>query len=92
LTWLENYAGEYFATGAEPPRRGNSHPQVVPYQPVQGGDRKWFILRVGSDNSWREFCELAGLTKLRDDPGFHTNAQRALNRSAKSLGRQNRER
>jgi crotonobetainyl-CoA:carnitine CoA-transferase CaiB-like acyl-CoA transferase len=50
------------------------------------------ILRVGSDNSWREFCELAGLTELRDDPCFHTNAQRVLNRSARGLGRQNRER
>ena len=38
LTWLENYAGEYFAIDDEPPKRGNAHPQVVPYQPVEAGD------------------------------------------------------
>lgn len=82
MTWLENYAGEYFASGEEPPKRGNSHPQVVPYEPVQGGDGEWFILGVGSDNIWRKFCDLAGLAELRDDARFHTNAERVLNRAA----------
>ena len=81
MTWLENYAGEYFATGEEPPKRGNSHPQVVPYEPVQGSDRKWFILGVGSDNVWNKFCELVGLGELRDDPRFYTNAERVRNRA-----------
>ena len=82
MTWLENYAGEYFATGQEPPKRGNSHPQVVPYEPVQGGDGEWFILGVGSDNIWGKFCELADLNDLRDDPRFYTNAERVRNREA----------
>jgi crotonobetainyl-CoA:carnitine CoA-transferase CaiB-like acyl-CoA transferase len=47
MTWLENYAGEYFFDGGEPPKRGNRHPQVVPYEPVQGSDGEWFILGVG---------------------------------------------
>lgn len=80
MTWLENYAGEYFATGEEPPRRGNSHPQVVPYEPMQGSDGEWFILGVGSDNLWRKFCDLIGWDELRDDPRFHTNGQRVRNR------------
>ncbi|MDX1662546.1 MAG: CaiB/BaiF CoA-transferase family protein [Candidatus Promineifilaceae bacterium] len=80
MTWLANYAAEYFATGEEPPRRGNSHPQVVPYQPVQGRDGEWFILGAGSDNIWRKFCDLAGLEALRDDPRFYTNAERVRNR------------
>lgn len=82
MTWLENYAGEYFADGTEPPRRGNSHPQVVPYEPVQAKDGEWFILGVGSDNLWRKFCDLAHLPDLRDDPRFHTNAERVRNREA----------
>jgi crotonobetainyl-CoA:carnitine CoA-transferase CaiB-like acyl-CoA transferase len=82
MTWLENYAGEYFATGEEPPRRGNAHPQVVPYEPVQGSDGEWFILGVGSDNLWRKFCDLADLGDLRDEPRFHTNAERVRNREA----------
>ena len=27
MTWLANYAAEYFAEGIDPPRRGNRHPQ-----------------------------------------------------------------
>lgn len=81
MTWLENYAGEYFATGHEPPKRGNTHPQVVPYEPVQGSDGEWFILGVGSDNLWAKFCELAGLQHLRDDPRFHTNSERVQRRA-----------
>lgn len=80
MTWLENYAGEYFVTGQEPPRRGNSHPQVVPYEPVEAGDGVWFILGVGSDNIWQKFCDLAGLDDLKDDPRFQTNAERVRNR------------
>jgi crotonobetainyl-CoA:carnitine CoA-transferase CaiB-like acyl-CoA transferase len=80
MTWLANYAGEYFATGENPPRRGNNHPQVVPYEPMQAADGAWFILAVGSDSTWRKFCPLAGLDALRDDERFATNAARVRNR------------
>lgn len=80
MTWLENYAGEFFATEEEPPKRGNSHPQVVPYEPVQDSQGEWFILGVGSDNLWNKFCELTELTEIRDDPLFFTNAERVRNR------------
>jgi formyl-CoA transferase len=43
---------------------------------VQAADGKWFILGVGSDNTWRKFCEVAGLQGLSDDPRFVTNARR----------------
>ncbi|RMF81584.1 MAG: CoA transferase [Chloroflexi bacterium] len=76
MTWLENYAGEYFATGEDPPRRGNRHPQVVPYEAVQGADGDWFILGVGSDNVWRAFCAHVGRGELADDPRFLTNGDR----------------
>ncbi len=80
MSWLENYAGEYFAEGKEPPKRGNSHPQVVPYESVEAGDGEWFILGVGSDNLWRKFCEVANLGEIQDDPRFHTNSERVRNR------------
>ena len=80
MTWLENYAGEYFATGEEPPRRGNTHPQVVPYEPVAGSDGKWFILGVGSDNLWQKFCDLVGLVEVKNDPRFYTNTERVRHR------------
>jgi crotonobetainyl-CoA:carnitine CoA-transferase CaiB-like acyl-CoA transferase len=76
MTWLENYAGAYFATGEEPRQFGNRHPQIAPYEPVQGKDGKWFILGIGSDNTWRKFCEVAGLEQLSSDTRFATNAGR----------------
>ena len=78
VTWLENYAGEYFATGQEPPKRGNIHPQVVPYEPVQASDGEWFILGIGSDNLWAKFCALVGLQHLRDDPRFYVRRRAEL--------------
>lgn len=79
ITWLENYAGEYFADGQDPPRRANRHPQVVPYEAVQGSDGDWFILGVGSDNIWQSFCQHVGRDVLAQDKRFDTNAKRIAN-------------
>jgi crotonobetainyl-CoA:carnitine CoA-transferase CaiB-like acyl-CoA transferase len=76
MTWLENYAGAYFATGEEPRQHGNRHPQIAPYEPVQAKDGTWFILGVGSDNTWRKFCGVAGLDALGSEPRYATNAGR----------------
>jgi crotonobetainyl-CoA:carnitine CoA-transferase CaiB-like acyl-CoA transferase len=76
LTWLDNYAGEYFATGENPARRGNRHPQVVPYEAVCGSDGEWFILGVGSDNVWQAFCQYVERGDLAQDPRFRENVQR----------------
>ncbi len=79
ITWLENYAGEFFADDADPPRRGNRHPQVVPYEAVQGSDGDWFILGVGSDNVWKSFCTYLGRDDLLNDERFTTNSNRIDN-------------
>ncbi|MEQ8675409.1 MAG: CaiB/BaiF CoA-transferase family protein [Aggregatilineales bacterium] len=76
MTWLENYAGEFFADGEDPPRRGNRHPQVVPYEAVQGSEGDWFILGVGSDNIWQAFCKYVNRDDLAQDERFTTNAKR----------------
>ena len=82
MTWLENLAAEHFALDNDPPRRGNRHPQVVPYEAVQGGDGDWFILGVGSDNVWHSFCQHVGRDDLASDPRFATNAERIANYEA----------
>jgi len=79
ITWLSNLAAEYFASGADPPRRGNRHPQVVPYEAVRGADGDWFILGVASDNVWRSFCKFVGRDELAELPEFKTNASRIAN-------------
>ena len=82
MTWLANLAGEYFAEGVDPPRRGNRHPQVVPYEAVQASDGDWFILGVASDNVWRAFCRHVAREDLASDPRFVTNADRIANYEA----------
>ena len=79
MAWLNNYTAEYFVTGEDPPRRGNRHPQVVPYEPVQGSDGDWFILGVASDNTWQNFCKVAKRPDLAQDERFTTNPLRIAN-------------
>ena len=76
ITWLDNYAGEFFATGVPPKRMGNRHPQIAPYEAIQGKEGDWFILGVGSDNVWRSFCQLIERPDLIADPRFAENASR----------------
>lgn len=82
MTWLANLAGEYFATDADPPRRGNRHPQVVPYEAVQASDGDWFMLGVASDNVWGAFCRHVGREDLARDSRFQNNADRIANYEA----------
>ena len=82
MTWLANLAGEYFAEGNDPPRRGNRHPQVVPYEAVQASDGLWFMLGVASDNVWHAFCRQAGRDDLASDERFVTNSERIANYDA----------
>jgi len=82
MTWLANLAAEYFAEGLDPPRRGNRHPQVVPYEAVQAADGDWFMLGVASDNVWGAFCRQVEREDLAADPRFRSNAKRIANYEA----------
>lgn len=73
-------ASGYFASDERPPRLGNLHANIVPYQVFKARD-KYFILGVGTQRHWARFCELIGKgTELRDDPRFKTNPDRLTNR------------
>lgn len=80
-TWLANLAGGYFATNEPPPRLGNAHPQLTPYQPYRARD-KYFNLGVGSERLWGRFCAVMGLEHLQEDERFKINEQRTINRDA----------
>ena len=69
---LTYQAGIYFATGAAPPRLGNRHPTIVPYETFAASDGD-FVLAVGNDELWRRFCSVADL-ELGER--FATNRQR----------------
>lgn len=76
-----NVAEAYLASGQVPPRQGNAHLQIVPYQAFATADR-WLVLAVGNDGQWQRFCAAAGRPDLAADPRFTTNADRVRNRNA----------
>jgi crotonobetainyl-CoA:carnitine CoA-transferase CaiB-like acyl-CoA transferase len=76
-----NLAQAYLATGQVPPRQGNAHLQIVPYQAFQTAD-DWLILAVGNDGQFQRFCQAAGRPDLVADARFTTNALRVENRGA----------
>jgi len=81
VAWLANQAMNYLATGENPPRLGNQHPNIAPYQefPTKDGH---IILAVGNDATFERFCKAFGREDLLADPRFATNAKRVENRQA----------
>jgi crotonobetainyl-CoA:carnitine CoA-transferase CaiB-like acyl-CoA transferase len=80
LSWLANIGASYFATGKRPPRLGNAHPNVTPYQPVRARD-KIMIIAVGNERLWAKFCKILGVEPtLMVDARFATNAERSKHR------------
>ena len=78
---LTYQAGIYFATDNAPPRLGNRHPAIVPYETLEAGDGE-LVVAVGNDSLWRVFCHVLGVDDLADDPRFATNKDRVGHREA----------
>jgi crotonobetainyl-CoA:carnitine CoA-transferase CaiB-like acyl-CoA transferase len=72
---LSYQAGIFFATGHAPPRLGNRHPTIVPYETFEAADGE-FVLAVGNDDQFRRFCAVAGLDAVAADARFTTNPGR----------------
>ena len=72
---LTYQAGIYFATEAAPPRLGNRHPTIVPYETLEAADGD-LVVAVGNDQLWQTFCRVLALDMLADDPRFRTNKDR----------------
>lgn len=69
----------YLATGENPARLGNAHPNIVPYQVFRTSNGS-ILLAVANDDQFRRFCTIAGLDHLPDDARFATNPDRLRNR------------
>ena len=76
---LANQAMNYLATGDNPRRLGNAHPNIVPYQAFATSDGH-IILAVGNDAQYERFCELAGRPELASDERFAQNKNRVKHR------------
>jgi crotonobetainyl-CoA:carnitine CoA-transferase CaiB-like acyl-CoA transferase len=79
VAWLANQGMNYLATGENPPRLGNQHPNIVPYQVFATSDGA-IVLSVGNDPTFERFCKEFGLEHLLADKRFATNAARVENR------------
>jgi crotonobetainyl-CoA:carnitine CoA-transferase CaiB-like acyl-CoA transferase len=77
---LTYQAGIYFATGATPPRMGNRHPTIVPYETFEASDGE-FVVAVGNDDQFRRFCQVLGAPEIGTDLKFATNRARVANYS-----------
>jgi crotonobetainyl-CoA:carnitine CoA-transferase CaiB-like acyl-CoA transferase len=81
LAILVNQAQNAFVTGMSPVRRGNAHPNIVPYETFVTADGE-VAVAIGSDRQWPRFCRAMGLGGLAKDPRFTTNGNRVDERIA----------
>jgi crotonobetainyl-CoA:carnitine CoA-transferase CaiB-like acyl-CoA transferase len=77
LTSLINVLGGYLATGVEPGRHGNAHPNIAPYQAFEARDG-YVVVAVGNDAQFGRFLGVLGLSDL--DRRFATNSMRVAAR------------
>ncbi|MBE1284127.1 MAG: CoA transferase [Rhodobacteraceae bacterium] len=81
IAWLINEGVNYLTTGNVPQRRGNGHPNIVPYDVYRTADGH-VILAVGNDSQFTRFVDFLGLPQLVDDQRFATNPARLKHRDA----------
>jgi crotonobetainyl-CoA:carnitine CoA-transferase CaiB-like acyl-CoA transferase len=79
VAWLANQGMNYLATGENPARLGNQHPNIAPYQVFPTADGH-IVLSIANDPTFKRFCEAFNLTQMLEDPRFVTNAARVNNR------------
>ncbi|MCJ8190272.1 CaiB/BaiF CoA transferase family protein [Sphingomicrobium aestuariivivum] len=81
LAVLANQASNAMVSGRDPGRQGNSHPNIVPYQPFMASDQP-LIIAVGNDGQFARLAKLCGHPEWVEDERFATNAARVANREA----------
>ena len=79
LSGLVNHASAVVAGGVVPFRMGNSHPSLVPYEPLPCADGD-LIITAGNNGQFRKLVEVLGVPQLADDPRFARNEDRTANR------------
>ena len=79
VAWLVNAGTQALNGGRPPARRGNQHPNIVPYQVFEAADGH-VIVAVGNDAQFRRFCDGIGRPEWGTDPRFATNADRLQHR------------
>lgn len=79
LAMLANVGMNHLATDGVPPRLGNGHPSIVPYQVFATGADQHLILACGNDKQFAAVCAVMGRNWIADER-FKTNPLRVQNR------------
>ena len=80
VSLLTHQAMSYFATGENPKKMGSAHANLSPYQAFEGSDGDYFVLAIGNDKLWIDFCVAIGESELSSDLRFQTNPDRLKNK------------
>lgn len=79
LAMMTNLAQYALTSGKNPPRVGNAHTTIVPYNAFEAKDG-WIILAVGNDGQFAKFAQFAGHPEWAADSRFAHNEDRVINR------------
>ncbi|MEL7254571.1 MAG: CoA transferase [Pseudomonadota bacterium] len=81
MAWLINEGLNTLTSGKAPIRRGNAHPNIVPYDVFAGSDGH-IILACGNDGQFKRMMQAFDRPDLAEDARFQTNPLRITNRDA----------
>lgn len=76
---LANQAMNYLVSGTPPRRMGNTHPNIVPYQPFPTSDG-YIVIAVGNDTQFARLCRVLGREELVADARYASNPARVAHR------------
>ena len=77
---MANQAANALISGKDPPRQGNTHPNIVPYQPFDAADQP-IIIAVGNDRQFARLAEICGHPEWPADGRFANNGARVAHRA-----------
>ena len=79
LAMLANQASNALISGNDPPRQGNTHPNIVPYQPFDAADQP-IIIAIGNERQFARLAEICGHAEWALDERFSSNGARVAHR------------
>ena len=80
LAVMANQASNALVSGKDPPRQGNTHPNIVPYQPFAAADQP-IIIAVGNDRQFARVAGICGHPEWATDERFASNGARVAHRT-----------
>lgn len=80
IATLANQGLNTLVSGEDPPRHGNAHPSIVPYQAFACADG-YLVLTVGNDSQFARLASRLGHPEWAEKEDFATNRARVENRT-----------